>query len=443
MMKSKKRLLKLAYALLGLLATAFLLFPYTRQLVFGPKIEGVPICRLQGEFRRLDDYRPRKWTDKLLDYLNPNARENLYLTLNEASKRRILLSLVDDADSRTRELALRNLAEHAADSDVMPHLLRHFDDPDREVRYTALTPFSRVQIKDDLLMGKLRERIQDEDPGCRWAAIEAVVFNAESLEDAIGALEMGRRDERRGVREMILLKIRRSKLFARADLVEKLYLRWVAHEDPEVRAEVASGLGGCSLSPEIIAAVNKLLCDGDSEVRYHAMHTAAGFGKDSNPFLPVFNKLLDDPEAKCRIRAALFVWSFDRGKSPDLIARIRSFLTSNDEATLSETLRWFPSKDVGVFEPEIYAVASRCQKKELRQRAVDLFRSHGPKGTALLIQLIAMDNDELRLDCIDALREMGREGREAIPVLRTLLEHSNTSIRVRASEALEQIEMSP
>lgn len=106
-----KRLL-LAFLVLALLAGVFVVsFPYPRQLVFGPKIQGVPLCAWQEHFRDHVARKEPRFAERrqepsvlrdLFGWLGGGGSNLKWDSLRESERDTVLLSLLDDPQPYVR-----------------------------------------------------------------------------------------------------------------------------------------------------------------------------------------------------------------------------------------------------------------------------------------------------------------------------------------------------
>jgi HEAT repeats len=133
-MTRKKRI---ALVLLGLTLVAGIVLlsqPYPRQLVFGPKVKGVPLCAWQEYFR--EGHAEDLWIEpsafqKLLGWLKRGSEPLNWGELTPADKEVIHVSLIDDADPNIRYRAFDALGTDRPGR--VPAILRLLEDPDVSV----------------------------------------------------------------------------------------------------------------------------------------------------------------------------------------------------------------------------------------------------------------------------------------------------------------------
>src|ERR1019366_2401037 len=87
-----------------------MLHPYPRQLIFGPRIQGIPWSACEDDLRAdAHDYPPAKGfvADQWRKLNFPEGDPRLHLNYDDPSMIPLLLDLVDDEDVKVRRKCLR------------------------------------------------------------------------------------------------------------------------------------------------------------------------------------------------------------------------------------------------------------------------------------------------------------------------------------------------
>lgn len=164
------------YGTVGVGILVFLLHPYSRQTVFGPKVRGMPFCYWQDGFRRQADpvaYRDSLAT-KVLEWLGVAKRQPMLLSLGGDDELRLLLSLADDPQPRVREQVADHLGVSLPSDERVMALRRMLDDPDAKVRAAAAITLGTIRPESVAALPRLVELLADADAGCRVQAARAV-----------------------------------------------------------------------------------------------------------------------------------------------------------------------------------------------------------------------------------------------------------------------------
>jgi hypothetical protein len=94
---TRKQALRIGvYVTLGVVVSIVLLYPFTRQAIFGPKIRNMPLCYWQDGFRRAEhrDANGDSLATKIVRWLGFDARENFVDLPEGADGLRVLMTLV-------------------------------------------------------------------------------------------------------------------------------------------------------------------------------------------------------------------------------------------------------------------------------------------------------------------------------------------------------------
>ena len=178
-MPAHRQLLRIGvYGTLALAALLFLLHPYSRQSVFGPKIRDLPFCYWQDAFRHHAD--PAAYQDTLASkalrwFGFHQERKGSFLSFRNADMLPVLLSLVDDPAPRVRELVALYLHSPFTTADeCMPSLRRLLDDREAPVRAAAASSLGYIGPAAVESLPRLLELLEDPDSDCQLSAAMAV-----------------------------------------------------------------------------------------------------------------------------------------------------------------------------------------------------------------------------------------------------------------------------
>lgn len=226
-MTRKKRLLLFATGL-AVSAVAFVLAsPYPRQLLFGPKVRGVPLCAWQDEARRDADPRADKsLLEKVLAWLTyGQERELEWEKLARSEREDIFLSLIEDPSSDVRLSVAMRLNSPRRDV-VWAGLARLLADPDWDVCNEA---GNKIMCLAGLADG-------EKPPAC-WQPAHQALHKL-----------LAHRDEKRrrlAVQQLELIESNPAELAA-------VYIRMLDDPAPKVRAMAARRLGMQYLQDEAV-----------------------------------------------------------------------------------------------------------------------------------------------------------------------------------------------
>jgi HEAT repeat protein len=223
-----------------------MLHPYPRQLLFGPRIQGLPWCVWESQIRR---------------------------TAAPAGSNSHFLSMLES-------IGLLQRPQITMSPELLPVFLHLASDDDLHVRRFCLGSLERRQLKAEfwrwseedeaLILPVMRQRLADDDPVCR---VDAALYLWLATGD----------------REMI-----------------QVPLAYLDHPDPFVHR--VAGIALCYLAPadpnKAYDPVVKLMWDSKSrlDVRLGAVQSMRHFGRRG---LPMIRKALNDPAPDIR-QAAMF-----------------------------------------------------------------------------------------------------------------------------------------
>jgi HEAT repeat protein len=304
MAMTRKRLLRIGfYGFSGLIFLYVLLNPYSRQSIFGPTIQGEPLCYWQNEIRRGADPNPNKEPVmmKLLAFIGIKPPLDT-LRLGHANWLSVALSLIDDPSPTVRADVAIGLARYGESPEAIDGLVRLLDDPDAKVR--AAAAYACGQPEAARALPKLTKLLDDSDPLCRARAAGAVweasgdkpkrvvAVLAEVLHDTDadarkaaceGLLRMGK-DAAQTVPQVVAAVSSEPNVYWRAHIIRFLgrfgpdsvpYLIGATRDSNAIiRSSAASALGDQE-EPALAAvpALFGLLSDGNSGVRESAWNS--------------------------------------------------------------------------------------------------------------------------------------------------------------------------
>src|SRR5258708_1512409 len=112
---TRKRMIRIGvYATLGLVLLLFLLHPYGRQMVFGPRVRGLPLSYWQNRYREAVAWSASEdsLTTRTLTIvgIRPNRGMDSFPVGEDMLP--VVLSLVDDPDSAVRASVAYSLSEY-------------------------------------------------------------------------------------------------------------------------------------------------------------------------------------------------------------------------------------------------------------------------------------------------------------------------------------------
>lgn len=272
---------------------------FFRQLVFGPKYNGIPLISWQKFFRQWDvaDPKMHRESPSLFD----NVHEALVSTpdpvqwklLSGEDRRAILLSL---AENPQQEIIRMHIAGHLGDvpgsPEVLTHLKRYTTDSAARVRQYAAESLGRINPPADECAPELAKLLGDDDPNVRQNAARAISRLGSKAPDIVGS-----------------------------KLLEQLQSR-----EPKIRLQALDALAGMQFAPqEVIPPVVEALEDPDWRIRAEALR-ALGFIK-AKQALPQIIKAMGDPNETVRTSATYAIGNIGpdaKAAIPNLLAQLQT-----------------------------------------------------------------------------------------------------------------------
>jgi HEAT repeat protein len=295
---TRRRLL--VVLVLAVLVSLPLLHPYPRQAVFGPTLEGRPLCYWQETARRniAPDEVEDSWSYKLLDLfgIRPQAgnQEPGGLPLSEPEERRTLLvSLLGDPSPRVRAAVAKALGALPPSSETIAGLTALLADPNRDVRMIAVASLTKFRPRIRAAIPKLTELLEDEDSEICVAVAEFIASSRSERKSRVAFMTFREllRDADPAIRVRAVHGLHRT---AREgdDIFPKL-VGCCRDPHPAVRraALVAMWEYGSRAMPLFVQALQ----DDDASVRREALMILGSHGRAAREKLALIVPLLHDP----------------------------------------------------------------------------------------------------------------------------------------------------
>jgi hypothetical protein len=172
---NRKRLVRpIVYGTLGLIVLAFFAHPYSRQMVFGPRIRGMPFAYWQDRYRSATSLTKNQdsYTFKLLKLVRIEPVRPTCPSGDDMLP--VLLRLADDPSDFVRGAVAHDLGGHAESAEACETILRMADDACDYVREGAAQSLGVIAPSFAPALPKLRALMADESPECRLRAARAV-----------------------------------------------------------------------------------------------------------------------------------------------------------------------------------------------------------------------------------------------------------------------------
>jgi len=207
-------------------------------------------------------------------------------------------------------------------------------------------------------------------------------------------------------------------------------LRWIANCGPE----------SDPFAPELLFAAE---ADGDENVQNEALVALKAIDWNFETISHGVERLLLDPDESIQVKGAQLAWLLG-----DYAADLHETLASRLDSE-NDDLRLWCSKAMCAIEPDNRSALDNLLEslgsddREHREQAARQLGSLKSNGHAIiddLIEILRSDDVSMQIAALEVVRQLGPVATDVAPVLRTLLEHENESVRSLAAEALASME---
>ena len=302
---TRKRALRIGlYGTLSLILLGVLLHPYSRQMLFGPRLDGVPLAYWQDQFRACaDPNSPSRasFTAKIIWWLGMDRHDHgRNLPSNESDLLQLLLSLEQDTQPYVRKAVAGELGHHNfAPDECVPPLLRLLDDAEPSVRAAAAEALADTRPESPEAMRRLLELLDEEDIHCRLEVARAVWrIGRGKHREVISVLRQALKHSDRDVRFVaacyLVFDLQKICADAFPDLAECA----LSDSDSKVRSVAIRGLQFCGRPA--VSVLIKALRDLEPDPRRAAIDTLGRIGSDAKEAVPLLEQLLRDPSLDVR-----------------------------------------------------------------------------------------------------------------------------------------------
>jgi HEAT repeat protein len=177
-MTPKNRWRMLLYAPLVAVVLFFLMHPYFRQRMFGPRIKGEPLWIWQQELRaQVAQAPPPTLWNKALSFVGLQGQAIGWMGAfprKDPEMLPVLLSLADDPSEHVRRRVADALMDMPGDEQIIEVLLRMTNDRDAQVRQGAVQSLGHRGAKAAAALPRLRELLSDPSPDLRIASARSI-----------------------------------------------------------------------------------------------------------------------------------------------------------------------------------------------------------------------------------------------------------------------------
>jgi HEAT repeat protein len=359
---NKKRLLLSLAALALIVSGALMLHPYPRQMVFGPKYNGVPLWVWQEDYRghTLEllgrDQKTDSLIAKILDWINHGRKSRDWAVLSSEEIEIIYLTLVDDPEPGIRRYLVLNLAPFKTKT-AFAALVRFMDDPEFDVFNAVCEHFQGNEELFNVAYPKLISLLDHPDFERRILALENI--------------------------------LRYSPQDAYCMEIVPLLLRLLHDPAVSVRKAALCVFASCPCTKKIMATalpeLTECLKDENAACQVAAARAVWHFTRDTAKAFPIFRREINNPDANVRIKAIQGLKEIGKDALP----------------------AWDELVNRALNDPNI----------EVRGEAIDTLFLGGGKAVPLLISLLGEEEERLQQKAVWSLMLIGPEAKDAVPFL--------------------------
>jgi HEAT repeat protein len=313
---TRKRLIRIGfYGTTGFIFLLLLLDPYSRQSIFGPKVQDEPLCYWQGRIRR--GAHPHQYQQSLvyktLALLGVRPISDDAFPLEHGHELTVLLTLTDDGDPELRAVVARGLGFHRETAEATDALVHMLDDPASQVRTAAALACLSDGPSLAVAMPKFQQLMDDEVSLCRTSAA-FLVSKASNPRDRNACRILLDGLQARDYETRILA------IQGLCDVAKDLpdtfvVVRNAARQDPVTRYALACH--AAKFGPTAVPFLAECLRESDSQVRGAAAWSLSQLGPDAKSAVPALVQRLADPSYYVQDAARIALSKIDPERYPE------------------------------------------------------------------------------------------------------------------------------
>lgn len=350
-----------------------------------------------------------------------------------------LAELLEHPSSSLRKSALDGLGKcDGLDPGIVRAFRSHVQDKDASVRASAVLAIALRDENSTEVSDLLRDGLRDSDAVVRTNALEGIAEQGianEMMDELATALS----DDDPGVRLASLKTL--TTVGTPAHRLSGQVASLLADPDNRVRVAAAAALGDLEVSDkETITQLSKCLQDDNRAVVLATLNSLAALGDASKPHVSEVLPLLNHPASEVRSAALVCVSELDdEAAIPVLIDALedQQWTVRRDA---SEALGKFGSKAKSAV-PVLFRFLASEEDRDAARSALRAIDDAGPEAVPVLVEALDSDDRGQRYYAMFLLGKVGKDARDALPVLRRLLEDTDSD-RFRGSirQTIERIE---
>lgn len=384
-----------------------LVIPYYRQLLFGPKYQGVPLCVWQEQLRRQTlGENDKGWIAKALQWLQPKTKAEKVVRLTREEQIDIWLTLLDDPAPAMRVRSIQALWGSAWGGRWHGGYVSYWAYGNSLEVSSADVMFVR-SAKYELMLGWEGGWSTHAFPGGQIQPAPPVAPHLVRMLD----------DSNVEVRQAAFGALAGLGPHAAAALPRLLAL--LDHADAARRAQAARTLNAVhDKTRPWLERLIRLLDDANSDVRGTAADCLAGWSdrRLASAAGPALVKLLRDPEPQVRIQAAaaLAALQVHLGQATEAL---RACMRHPDAGIRSHAISTLFARAGAAAYADLVHLARFDPDDNVRASATGALWHGGAQAVPVLVAILRSEKAELTNSAVQCLRQLGPKARPAVPYL--------------------------
>lgn len=215
------------------------------------------------------------------------------------------------------------------------------------------------------------------------------------------------------------------------DKVTPIFFEGLKHKSSGVRVQALQGISMMGNTQGAVAAtVAQSLNDADPTVRQQTVYTLQNIRGTPETVVPVLDGIFKDGNADAKRVVLQIVWMYGV-KGKDIIF---TGLKDKDNTVRQQAI--FSLQNIqGDISEAVPAIIELIKDKSLgqnRQQFVWLLARSGEKGAEPLGELLKSDDDNIRMQASQILRNMGVNAKKALPAIKEAVNDKNANVRMNA-----------
>jgi HEAT repeat protein len=353
--------------------------------------------------------------------------------------KKLLARLLDDV-KQTKDVdrqvqAAMGLADFGSDAaPALPALLAALESKNEDLRLNSAIVLGKIGKAS---VAPLAELLDTGDKDVRFYAIWALGWVGPEARDVAPTLIKAMADKDDNIRRKAAYSLGRIAASPAKTIAVLLAAFKDGNEDVRQAASDALAKFGTEAVPGLITALTK----GDARVRNQAALAVAEMGADARDAAPMLRELLLGKDNSNRHSYSHALAKLGKTGVPALIEAFKDDRSDVQQAAMQSL------QEVGADAVPALVDALSDKKVEVRRMSAQVLaplRVSDKMVVTALAYAVKNDTDEqVRLQCVNALQQLGISGKLASPALKEALADTNPNVRMTAYWALQNMGENP